>query len=73
MKYSDEKPARAPDIMVILNAHRDRMRDTYIDRIADVVVEIVLPESDIRDYADKLTEYEAAGALECWLIDPQRR
>ena len=73
MKTSDHKPAREPDIMVILNAHLDRMRDTYIDGIADVVVEIVSPESDIRDYADKLTEYEAVGVPEYWLIDPQRQ
>lgn len=73
MKYRDDMPAREPDIMVILNAHLDRVRDTYIDGIADVVVEIVSPESDVRDYADKLTEYETAGVPEYWLIDPQRQ
>jgi Uma2 family endonuclease len=59
--------------MVILTPHLDRVRATHIDGIADVVVEIVSPESDARDYADKLTEYEAAGVPEYWLIDPQRQ
>jgi Uma2 family endonuclease len=40
---------------------------------ADMVVEIVSPESSSRDRGDKFVEYEAAGIREYWLIDPTRK
>jgi Uma2 family endonuclease len=73
MKYSDEKPAREPDSMVILNAHIERIRPTYVDGIADIVIEVLSPESDARDRGDKFVEYEAAGVPEYWLFDPMRQ
>lgn len=41
MKYSDQHPAREPDLMVLLNDHAERLRPTYVEGIADVVIEIV--------------------------------
>lgn len=73
MYISDEQPAREPDLMVILNEHRERITPTYLNGPADVVIEIVSPESTERDYGAKFTEYEAAGVQEYWLFDPQRR
>jgi Uma2 family endonuclease len=73
MYIGDDKPAREPDLMVTLNAHRDRLKPTYLDGIADLVLEIVSPESDERDHGTKFVEYEAAGIPEYWLIDPIRR
>jgi len=73
MYLGDDKPAREPDLMVVLKAHRDRLKPTYLDGIADLVVEVVSPESDERDHGTKLLEYEAAGIPEYWLIDPIRR
>ena len=40
---------------------------------ADLVVEIVSPESDDRDRGEKLIEYEAAGIPEYWLLDCVRQ
>src|SRR5205809_324713 len=31
MYLGDNKPAREPDLMVVLNAHRDRLKPTYLD------------------------------------------
>ena len=72
MKWSDDQPAREPDLMILLNEHLDRLKSTYVDGIADVVVEIVSPESDERDHGKKFIEYEAAGVPEYWRIDPIR-
>jgi Uma2 family endonuclease len=36
-------------------------------------VEIVSPESKVRDRGEKFYEYEAAGVGEYWLIDPDRQ
>lgn len=73
MYMGDDKPAREPDLMVVLNAHRERIKPTYLDGIADVVVEIVSPESGERDHGTKYIEYETLGIPEYWLIDPIRR
>jgi len=64
---------REPDIIFVANAHLDRLRQTYLDGPADLVVEITSPESIGRDRGDKFVEYEQAGIPEYWLIDPERR
>lgn len=63
---------REPDLLFIASDHLDRLRDTYLDGPADLVVEIASPESVGRDRGDKFYEYEAGGVPEYWLIDPQR-
>lgn len=72
MKVADDRPAREPDLLIVLNENLTRIRDTYLDGAADIVVEIVSPESTGRDRGDKLAEYEAAGVREYWLFDPIR-
>lgn len=72
MRLGEGQPVREPDVMVVLNAHQDHIRPNYLDGAADVVVEIVSPESSRRDRGDKLSEYEAAAIPEYWLIDPLR-
>jgi Uma2 family endonuclease len=64
---------REPDLLFIATEHLDRLRETYLDGPADLVVEIMSPESVGRDRGDKFYEYEAGGVPEYWLIDPQRR
>lgn len=72
MFISDEQPAREPDLLIVLNEHQERIKPTYLDGLADIVVEVVSPESVARDRGEKFTEYEAAKVPEYWLIDPQR-
>jgi Uma2 family endonuclease len=63
---------REPDIMFVSNEHFDRIKDTYLDGPADIVVEIISPESMMRDRGEKYFEYESGGVPEYWLIDPIR-
>ena len=72
MKVGSNQPAREPDLMFISSEHVSRIKATYVDGAADLVVEIVSPESTTRDRGTKLTEYEAAGVPEYWLLDPLR-
>jgi Uma2 family endonuclease len=67
------KSGREPDVIFVANAHRARLKKTYLDGPADVVVEIISPESAGRDRGDKYFEYEQAGIPEYWLIDPLSR
>lgn len=68
-----QRSGREPDLIHLAREHLDRLRPTYLDGPADLVVEIVSPESVGCDRGEKFTEYEAAGIPEYWLVDPQRR
>jgi Uma2 family endonuclease len=73
MYIGAQAPAREPDMLVVLNEHRERIQPTYLNGPADIAIEIVSPESIVRDYVDKFREYEDAGVREYWLFDPQHR
>jgi Uma2 family endonuclease len=64
---------REPDVLFVARDHLDRLQDTYLDGPADLVIEIVSPESGPRDRGDTFYEYEAGGVREYWLIDPARQ
>ncbi|MGH7965190.1 MAG: Uma2 family endonuclease [Candidatus Binatia bacterium] len=64
---------REPDVLFVAREHLDRLKQTYLDGPADLVIEIISPESAGRDRGDKFYEYEAGGVPEYWLLDPQRR
>lgn len=64
---------REPDVLFITREHQDRLKATYLDGPADLVVEVVSPESAGRDRGDKFYEYERGGVTEYWLIDPLMR
>ncbi len=72
MKPALHFPGRAPDIFFVATSHLDRLKKTYLEGPADLVVEIISPESRARDRGDKFFEYEAAGIPEYWLLDPIR-
>jgi Uma2 family endonuclease len=69
----ETRPAREPDIVVVLNHNLNRTQTTYLDGPADFVVEVISPESIHRDRSKKFEEYEAAGVPEYFMVDPRRR
>jgi len=73
MKTGPDLPGREPDVIFVAREHLDRLRDVYLDGPADLVVEIVSPDSRTRDSQDKLHEYEEGGVPEYWVLDPFRR
>lgn len=64
---------REPDIQVILTGNPGKLTDTAMVGPADLCIEIVSPESTVRDHGEKLAEYEQAGVREYWIIDPRRK
>lgn len=73
MYLGDDVPAREPDVVVVLNEHQDRRQEKRLEGPADIAVEVVSPESEVRDHVFKYQEYQAAGVREYWLIDPMRQ
>ncbi len=67
-----EHSGREPDLLFVASDHLQRLKANYLDGPADLVVEIISPESDARDRGEKFTEYEQAGIPEFWLVDPER-
>ena len=72
LRLPNRTSGREPDILVVLNEHAERVTPTLLNGPADLVVEIVSPESDGRDRGEKFVEYERAAIPEYWLIDPLR-
>ena len=72
MKLGPDLPGREPDLLYIASDHLGRLKDTYLDGPADMVIEIISKGSINRDRGEKFVEYEATGVSEYWLIDPIR-
>lgn len=62
---------REPDILYIAKANLSRLTNFYLDGPATLAVEIVSPESRLRDRSTKYAEYEQEGVREYWLLDPE--
>jgi Uma2 family endonuclease len=73
MRPTPMLPAREPDVMFIANENLRRVRDTSVEGPADLVVEVISPESRTRDTIDKFREYEAGGIPEYWIVDPYQQ
>lgn len=73
MKLATRPSGREPDILFVAKENLSRMKKNYLDGPADLVVEIISPESRSRDRGDKFYEYEEGGVPEYWMLDPIRK
>jgi Uma2 family endonuclease len=64
---------RLPDLFFVSKGREGIFRETCLDGPADLIVEVVSPDSQSRDRRDKYLEYEANGVREYWIIDPLSR
>jgi Uma2 family endonuclease len=69
MKVTPDSNSREPDLLFIAQEHLDRLTENRLIGPADLIVEVISPESVYRDRSDKFDEYEAAGVREYWTID----
>ena len=73
MKIGANLPARSPDVLFLAKENLARNKRTYINGPADLVVEVISPDSVVRDRKEKFAEYEQGGVREYWLIDSARK
>jgi Uma2 family endonuclease len=73
MKTAPHLNGRAPNILFVTNENLSRLKKNYLEGPADLVIEIISPESRSRDRGEKFYEYEEGGVPEYWLIDPIRK
>jgi Uma2 family endonuclease len=62
-----------PDVMYISNQRLVNRQPTYMKGPADLVMEVVSPDSEERDRKRKFAVYEASGVQEYWLVTPATR
>lgn len=63
---------REPDVLFMLERHRDRRTSRFWNG-ADFVVEIISDDDPNRDLLDKRSDYARAGITEYWIVDPRDR
>ncbi len=73
MKLEKLKRGREPDLLFVSRERAHLIEKTHLNGPADLVVEIVSPESVERDSRVKFAEYEQAMIKEYWLIDPEHQ
>ena len=73
MRAAPGRPIREPDLMFLASEHAHRLTEALLEGPADIVIEVISPDSPRRDRVTKLAEYEAAGIPEYWLIDSRPR
>jgi Uma2 family endonuclease len=59
-----------PDVSFVAAEHQDRVKATRVEGPADLVVEIISPETAGRDWGVKMQDYQKAGVREYWLVNP---
>jgi Uma2 family endonuclease len=70
LRFPAQRRRRVPDLMFVATAHLDRVLRSHVEGPPDLVIEIVSPDSQARDWRVKYLEYQAAGVGEYWVIDP---
>lgn len=73
MKSGHDLPGRSPDIFFVSAARTHLIQEHFLNGPADLVVEVISPESRARDRGEKYYEYEQAGVKEYWIVDPDRK
>jgi Uma2 family endonuclease len=73
MKMAAIWRGREPDLLFVQRDRLGLLTRNYLDGAADLVVEIVSPDSKRCDRKEKFTEYARAGVPEYWLIDPDHQ
>ena len=59
-----------PDVLVILNEHRERITMSRIVGAPDLVIEVSSPGTVSYDRREKQDAYARAGVPEYWIVDP---
>jgi Uma2 family endonuclease len=62
-----------PDLVVVLNAHLERVAEKKISGAPDLMVEIASPSTAAYDRLTKYEKYAQAGITEYWIVKPTRR
>lgn len=70
-KFKIPRPQlRGPDVLFIRADRAHLIGNRNVAEPPDLIIEVVSPGDESRDYRDKYHLYEAAGVREYWIVDP---
>jgi Uma2 family endonuclease len=70
IRLGPQRRRRAPDVFFVAKERVDIIKKYNVEGAPDLIIEIVSPESEARDWREKYLEYESAGVREYWVINP---
>ena len=73
VRFAKQRRRRLPDIFFACNERLHLSEKSQFNGGPDLIVEIISPDSKIRDRREKFAEYQTAGVREYWLVDPMSR
>ena len=73
LRLPRQRRRRSPDVMFAATANLGRIRRMELNGPADLIVEVVSPDSRKRDRRDKFGEYQKLRVPEYWILDRAMR
>lgn len=70
---ADDESERHPDVAIYKTPPPEDEDDVWASWVPEIVIEVVSPGSEERDYGAKRDEYLRFGVLEYWIVDARRR
>ena len=69
--YLSEHDVPQPDLLVVLSARTDRIREDGVHGPPDLVIEVLSPSMKAQDLTLKRKIYLRSGVPEYWIVDPK--
>lgn len=69
----DDQNAVQPDLVFISSTNSHIVKETAIEGVPDLLVEILSPGNDQHDLVKKKDLYQAFGVREYWIVDPDTK
>ncbi len=70
MRHLPGYASREPEVLFVRHDHPQRLTRHRIEGPANLIMEVISPDSVTRDNRDKFQEYAASGVAEYWVFDP---
>lgn len=70
IRLAAQRRRRVPDLFFVARERLHLLTPQHFEGVPDLIVEIVSPDSQARDWREKYLEYEAVGVREYWVSDP---
>lgn len=69
VRLGRQRRRRMPDLLFVSKSRESIILRNHVEGAPDLIIEVVSPESVVRDWRDKYLDYERAGVGEYWVID----
>jgi Uma2 family endonuclease len=68
-RFADLARRRLPDVMYVAKGRLNLLHPNHFEGAPDLIIELVSPNSQSRDWREKFAEYQKVGVREYWIVD----